>query len=78
MDIMPNSGILFAQIMAIVVIGLASLAFWIWTLIDCIRNEPSAGNDKVIWVLVIVLLHSLGALIYLIARRPTRIMEAGR
>jgi hypothetical protein len=60
------------------VIGLACTVFWIWSLVDCIKNEPSTGNDKVIWVLVVVLLHLLGALIYILARRPTRIAQTGR
>lgn len=52
--------------------------FWIWMLVDCLMNEPSEGNDKVIWVLVIVFTHALGALIYLLARRPQRKAKYGR
>ena len=48
------------------------LAFWIWMLVDCATKEPSAGNDKVIWILVIVLTHWIGALIYYFVRRPER------
>ncbi len=59
-------------------IGLVVLAFWIWMLVDCIKNEPSEGNDKVVWVLVIALAGWLGALIYLFARRPARIRQFGR
>jgi len=59
-------------------LGLAGFVIWIWTLIDCISNEPGEGNDKIIWVLVIVLTHLLGAIIYLVARRPTRIATYGR
>ena len=54
------------------VVGLALLAFWIWMLIDCVQNEPSTGNDKIVWVLVIVLLGWIGAAIYFFARRPNR------
>ena len=57
--------------------ALATFVFWIWALIDCIAREPSEGNDKLIWVLVIVFLHSIGALIYCIARRPERIRRYG-
>jgi hypothetical protein len=57
---------------AFVIIGLALTAFWIWMLVDCISNEPSTGNDKVIWVLVIVLAGWIGALIYFVVRRPKR------
>ena len=46
-----------------VVLGLAAMALWIWMIIDCATNEPSEGNDKVVWILVVVLLSWLGALI---------------
>ena len=29
--------------------GLAATGFWIWMLIDCVTNEPSEGNNKIIW-----------------------------
>jgi hypothetical protein len=61
--------------MVVVVGGLGS---WIWMLTDCISHEPSEGNDKVIWLLVIVLAGWIGALIYLLARRPKRIRRYGR
>jgi hypothetical protein len=48
------------------------LAFWVWMLVDCATKEPSAGNDKVIWILVIIFTHWIGALIYYFVRRPER------
>lgn len=59
-------------------LALASVVFWVWMLIDCLTNEPSEGNDKVIWALVILLLHALGALLYYFVRRPTRMQQHGR
>lgn len=64
--------------LVIMVIGIAVVAFWVWLLVDCIKNEPAEGNDRVVWVIVIALLGWLGALIYLLARRPTRIRQFGR
>jgi hypothetical protein len=56
---------------SIIFIGI--LAFWIWALVDCIKvpddSMYQAGN-KLIWVLVIVFLHVIGAIIYLVAGRP--------
>ena len=46
-------------------------------LAGCATKEPSEGNDKVIWILVIVLVHFIGALIYFFARRPQRIARYG-
>jgi len=49
-----------------------AIVFWIWMLVDCATKEPSQGNDKVIWVLVIIFTHWIGALIYFLVRRPER------
>ena len=62
----------------IFVMGLGGTVLWIWMLIDCATKEPSEGNDKIIWILVIVFTHWIGALIYLLVRRPQRIRELGR
>ena len=51
---------------------LAAIAFWIWMLVDCATKEPSEGNDKVVWILIIVFTNWLGALIYYFVRRPER------
>ena len=60
------------------VLGLASTAFWIWMLIDCATKEPDQGHTKAVWILIIVFTHWIGALIYLLARRPDRLRETGR
>jgi len=65
-------------ILVMLAISAVFLAFWIWMLVDCIKNEPSEGNDKVVWVIVIALAGWIGALIYLLARRPARIQQYGR
>lgn len=56
----------------------ATAVFWIWMLVDCATKEPSEGNDKLIWVLVIVFASWVGALIYFLVRRPERIRTCGR
>lgn len=61
-----------------VLVGLVGTVFWIWMIIDCATKERSEGNDKVIWILVILFTHLIGALIYFFARRPARIREVGR
>jgi len=55
---------------------LTGFAFWIWMIVDCATNEPSTGNDKVVWIIVIVFTHFVGALIYYFVRhRPRRFAE---
>jgi sterol desaturase/sphingolipid hydroxylase (fatty acid hydroxylase superfamily) len=64
----------------IVTFGVAVLgtAFWVWMIIDCANNEPSEGNDKIVWILVIILAGFLGAVIYYFARRPSRMRIVGK
>lgn len=51
-------------------ITLAILAFWIWMLIHAAQNKGLSEGEKVAWVLIIVLVHFLGALIYFFVGRP--------
>lgn len=60
-----------------VVLGMGGTILWVWMLIDCATREPSDGNDKIIWMLVILFTHLLGALIYYFVRRPQRILLYG-
>jgi hypothetical protein len=59
------------------VLGVGGTILWIWMIVDCATKEPSEGNDKLIWILIIVLTHWIGALIYLLVRRPKRIEQYG-
>lgn len=59
-------------------VALAGTAFWIWMLIDCATNEPPSGNDKLMWVLIILFAHMVGAIIYYFVRRPQRQSLYGR
>lgn len=45
--------------------------FWLWMLIDCIKNETD-GTQRIIWALVVFFLPCIGSLIYLIARKLPR------
>lgn len=46
--------------------GIAVTAFWIWMLVDCAQRTfpPQDQNTKVLWILIIVFTHWIGALIY--------------
>ncbi|ETA68551.1 hypothetical protein MettiDRAFT_2024 [Methanolobus tindarius DSM 2278] len=58
--------------------GIIGTLFWLWMLIDCATKEPSEGNDKLIWIIIIVFTHVLGALVYFVIRRPKRIQDYGK
>ena len=57
--LLPFLFILFA--FAFVIVG---TIFWICMIVECATKEPSEGNDKLIWILIILLTHWIGALIY--------------
>jgi hypothetical protein len=67
----------FLVILMLLAIGLAGFILWVWTLIDCITNESEEGNERIVWVVVIVVAQLIGALIYLIVRRPKRLATLG-
>jgi hypothetical protein len=52
-------------------LGFLLTVFWIWMLIDALKNEPTTG-EKLLWFLVIFLLHFIGALIYYVFRKSRR------
>lgn len=73
MDASPLAALLpLLILLPLLLMGLALFVFWIWMLVDCATKEPSQGNDKIIWILIIVFTHWIGALIYFLVRRPER------
>jgi hypothetical protein len=58
-------------------VGITGLVFWAWMIVDCATHEPSQGNDKIVWILIIVFTNWIGALIYYFVRRPQRIAQFG-
>lgn len=69
---------IFCCIPVVVPLLLLATVFWVWMLVDCATKEPDQGNDKVVWILVILFTHWVGALIYFLIRRPERIRDHGR
>ena len=52
---------------------ITGLVFWIWMIVECATKEPSQGNDKIVWIIIIIFGQLIGALIYYFVRRPRRI-----
>ena len=69
----PTSVLLF---LIVGELGLLGTAFWVWMLADCALNEPVMGNDRLVWVLIILFAHVVGATLYLLVRRPQRFAMA--
>jgi cytochrome c oxidase assembly factor CtaG len=62
--------ILFTLI-AVTLFILGSL-FWLWMLVDCPMKESSDGSDKLVWIIIIIFTHFIGAVAYFLFRRPQR------
>lgn len=60
------------------ILGLLGLALWIWMLIEAATCEPAEGNDRIVWLLLVIFAGVVGALIYLLVRRPERKRKYGR
>ena len=50
----------------------AATALWIWALVDVLRRPAGSyrRGSQLLWVLVIALTHSIGAIAYLLIGRP--------
>jgi hypothetical protein len=58
-------------ILALMPLALISLGLEIFALVDLIRRDPKnvRGQNKWVWVLIIVLVSTIGAILYLLVGR---------
>ena len=72
MAVMAGGAEIGLLLLLLVLLPLAALCFvfWIWMPIHAIQNKGLDQTEKIVWVLVIALLHFLGAVIYFFAGRP--------
>jgi hypothetical protein len=54
------------------ILGIIALVVWIWALVDAIGNPSLNPTERLIWILVIVLTNTIGALLYLLIGRNRR------
>ena len=52
---------------ATILVAALLLAFWIWMIVDCAKRKFKNDVEKIVWIIVIVLGHWVGSLIYFIA-----------
>ena len=65
-------------ILLVLIIGIGGTIFWIVMIIDCATKEADTGNNKIVWIIILVMTHFIGSLIYFFVRRPQRYAELGR
>lgn len=65
---------LIMLIMFSLIIGIGGTILWIWAIINCIQNRRLSDGEKVLWVLLIIFTHLIGAIIYFIVSRSSNRM----
>jgi membrane-associated phospholipid phosphatase len=55
-------------ILMVVFLAVVGTVFWIKMIIDCATREK--GPDRLIWIIIIVFTHFIGAAIYYFVQRP--------
>ena len=61
---MPGFGMFVGFGLVAITIGVLLFLFWLWMLVDCLKRSFKNDYEKVVWVLVMIFLHILGAVIY--------------
>lgn len=61
---MPGFGMFVGFGLLAVAIGIFLFAFWLLMLVDCLKRDFKKDYEKIVWVLVMIFLHILGAVIY--------------
>lgn len=54
----------FLFVISIILLSFFGIAFWIWMLVDCVKRKFEKENDKITWILVLMLAGWIGAIIY--------------
>lgn len=63
-------GLMFLFWLFIAALGVAATVFWIVELIDACRREFPDPNTKLVWILVLIFSHGVGALVYFFVGKP--------
>ena len=61
---MPGFGMFVGFGLVAVAIGVLLFLFWLWMLVDCLKRNFKKDYEKIVWILVMIFLHILGATIY--------------
>lgn len=63
-------------IVILMLINILTLPFWIAAIVNILRGNFQ-GNDKVVWLLVVILLYTLGVILYFFIGRKKKLRNAG-
>ena len=70
---LADIGVMFSVVWCFMIaLSLLGLVFMIWAVVDCAKNETDENNNRLIWILIILLLGWIGALVYYFVRVQKR------
>ncbi len=58
---------IFALIIVLLTLFILIFIFRIWMIIDCAKRDFKDKNQRVVWILILIFLHLIGAIIYYFA-----------
>jgi predicted PurR-regulated permease PerM len=47
-----------------ILIGALLFVFWIWIIVDCAQRKFKNSDEKIVWIIIVVLAGWIGGLIY--------------
>lgn len=56
-------------VIALFLFAIPALAFWIWSLVHCIKNKGLTDNMRILAIVLIVVLGFIGSIVYLFLPR---------
>ena len=57
--------------LAILLLVVSGTVFWIWMIVECATKDKDP--DRLVWTIIIVFTHVIGAALYFFIRRPVRL-----
>jgi len=71
-------GVPGALVLAIILFALVEIGLMVWALVDISRRKHVRGNNKIVWILGIVIFGTIGPIIYLLLGRVDEPKEEER
>jgi hypothetical protein len=63
-------------IVLVMLVWVFTIPFWIWAVINIVRSD-FRDNAKIVWLLVVILLYTLGVVLYAFIGRKQKIKRPG-
>ena len=64
--------LMLLMMLCLIPLGIASFVFWICMLVSAAQNKGLTEGERIAWVLIVALLHFLGAIVYFFVAHSKR------